>query len=88
MYNNREYESTNITSATTTVVFTGKGVLQAITLGTTAAGAITIVDGSQTRGTLKASIVEGTYWYNMRMSSGLSIITAGASDLVVTWAKP
>lgn len=90
MYNNREYDSKHITSATTTVIFTGKGVLQAVTVNTTANGIITITDGSigSVKGILKASVAEGTYWYNISMASGCSIVTAGASDLTVTYAQP
>jgi hypothetical protein len=79
----------NITSATTTTVESGSGVLRRIVLGTTAAGAITIYDntaGSGTKiATLKASIAEGVYTFDCRFSTGLTIVTAGASDLTVIW---
>lgn len=84
------FNNNNITSATTTVVKTGAGVLHTIVLGTTAAGAITIYDntaGSGTKiGILKASIVEGTYIYDVAFATGLTIVTAAASDLTVTFA--
>lgn len=88
----REYQATNINSATTTQVFSGKGILQAITVNTTAAGAITIVDAIGAAvipvvGVLKSSVAEGTYWYNCAISTGLKIITAAASDITVTWQK-
>lgn len=89
MYNTREYDSKHISSGTTTTIFTGKGVLQAITVNTTANGTITITDGSigSVKGILKASVAENTYWYNMSMASGCSIVTAAASDLTVTYAQ-
>lgn len=79
-----------ITTATTTQVDTGQGQLIAIVLGETAAGAISIIDntaGSTANiGTLKASIVEGTYWFLSQYVSGLRIITAGASKLTVIYS--
>lgn len=80
---------TYISTATTTQVKTGPGILHAIVLGETSAGAITIIDntsGSTANiGVLKASIVEGTYAFNCNFSAGLRIITAGASKLTVIW---
>ena len=91
MYNTREYQKTYIATATTTQVATGRGVLQAITVNTTSNGAISIIDdtsGSTVNiGSLKASVAEGTYWYNCSFAKGLRIITAGASDITVTWAQ-
>lgn len=87
----REYRPAYISTATTTQVATGKGVLQAITVNTTAAGAISIIDGTSGStvniGSLKASIVEGTYMYNCTFATGLRIITAGASDITVTYMQ-
>lgn len=91
MYNTREYQKTYISTGTTTQVATGKGVLQAITVNTTAAGTISIIDGTSGStvniGLLKASVVEGTYWYNCVFANGLRIITGAASDITVTWAQ-
>ncbi len=87
MYNNREYNGTNIKTNTTTTIFTGKGTLQAVTVNATAAGSVVIIDGSQIRASLKPSIVEGTYWYNMCMATGLIITTVAASDITVTWTQ-
>jgi len=84
------FNFTNIATATTTVVKSGSGHLHSIVLGTTAAGAITVYDntaGSGTKiGILKASIVEGTYIYDCQFSTGLTIVTAGASDITVNYA--
>lgn len=84
------YGFTNISTATTTAVKTGAGHLHSIVVGTTAAGAITIYDntsGSGTKiGTLKASIVEGTYLFDCAFATGLTIVSAAASDITVTYA--
>ncbi len=78
-----------IATATTTQVYTGPCILKSIIVNTTAAGAISIIDntsGSTVNvGILKASVAEGTYEYNVKMSKGIRIITAGASDITVTF---
>lgn len=88
MYN-EAYNVAYISSATTTQVKTGAGVLHSIIVGETAAGAISIIDntsGSTVNiGTLKASIVEGTYVFDVAFSAGLRIITAGASKITVVY---
>jgi hypothetical protein len=81
--------ATNITSATTTTLKSGKGNLKAIVVGTTAAGTVTIYDNTSAAGTkigtLKASIAEGTYTFECRFITGLTIVTGAASDLTVVW---
>ena len=80
---------TNIASATTTTVKSGRGVLKAIIINTTAAGAITIYDNTSAAGTkiatIKASVVEQEFDYNCRFMTGLTIVTAAASDITVIW---
>lgn len=83
------FEKAYISSATTTQVKTGAGVLHSIVVGETAAGAISIIDntsGSTVNiGQLKASILEGTYEFDVAFSAGLRIITAGASKITVVY---
>lgn len=84
------YEHKNIASATTTVVSTGPCVLHSITVNTTAAGAITVYDNTAASGTkiatLKSSIVENEYGYDVRCRTGLTVVTAAASDVTVSYA--
>lgn len=84
------YKILNITTATTTQVDTGQGQLVAITVNTTANGAISLIDntGGSTAniGTMKANIAENTYWYLYNYVAGLRIITAGASDITVIYS--
>lgn len=79
----------HIASATTTVVKSGAGFVHSITVNTTSAGAITVYDNTAGSGTviavLKASIVEATYALDVSFSTGLTIVTAGASDLTVSY---
>ncbi len=79
----------NITTATTTQVYTGAVTLVAIIVNTTAAGTIKIIDntaGSTANvATLAASVAAGTYYYNIRLSVGLRIITAGNSDITCVY---
>lgn len=78
----------NITSATTTVVKSGSGFLHAITVNTTAAGAITVYDNTSGSGTkiatLKSSVGEQTFTFNVIFNTGLTIVTAAASDITVS----
>lgn len=91
MSSNQENQYTYISSATTTQCATGRGVLRAIVVGETSAGAISIIDGTSGTtaniGTLKASIVEGTYIFDTTFSAGLRIVTAGASKITVSWRQ-
>lgn len=83
------FKQSYISTATTTQVKTGPGILHAIVIGETAAGAISVIDN--TTGTtvnlasLKASIAEGTYVFNCSFDTGLRIITAGASKITVLY---
>lgn len=83
------FSYSNITTATTTTVKSGAGFVHAITVNTTAAGTITIYDntaGSGTKiGTLKASIGEQTFIFNVTFGTGLTIVTAAASDITVSY---
>jgi hypothetical protein len=78
-----------ISTATTTTVKSGAGMLHAITLTETAAGTITVYDNTAGSGTvkaaLKASIAEGTYIFDITFATGLTIVTAGASKLTVSY---
>lgn len=78
-----------ISTATTTVVKTGKGILYRIIIGTTAAGAITIYDNTAASGTvvavLKASIGEGSYAFGTIFQNGLTVVTAAESDITVVY---
>jgi len=85
----RIFEKTHIDSATTTVVRSGQCVLRYITVNTTAAGAITIYDqtsaASPVVGVLAASVAPGTYRYDCVMANGITVVTAGASDITVVY---
>lgn len=84
------YEHKNIASATTTVVSTGPCVLHNITINTTAAGAVTVYDNTAASGTkiatLPSSAVVGNYSFDVRCRTGLTVVTAAASDVTVSYA--
>lgn len=73
----------------TTLVKTGAGVLHSITVCETANGEITIYDNNTAAGNiiavLKASIPEATYTFDRSFSTGLTIVTAAASKLHVSY---
>lgn len=79
---------TYISTATTTTVKSGTGRLFTLNLTETSAGAITIYDNTAGSGTviavLKASVAEQTFVFNVKFTTGLTIVTAGASKLTVS----
>lgn len=87
---NNAFNYSNITSATTTVVKTGAGILHSITVNTTTAFTITVYDNTSAAGTKIATIaaspaIGSTFTYDVSFSTGLTIVTAGASDLTVSY---
>src|SRR3989338_2273756 len=66
-------------SASMSAVKTGAGYLHAIIVNSTANGTVTIYDNTAQSGTkigtLKASVVEGTYLYDCAFSTGLHVVT-------------
>jgi hypothetical protein len=85
----QRYSYSRINTATTTVVKNAPGFLQSINVLATAAGTITVYDNTAGSGTviavLKAGINEGTYTFNVECLTGITIITAGASDITVSF---
>lgn len=89
-----DYKKLYISTNTTTQVFTGSGRLHAIVLGTAldAVGDITVVDnivGSATPivALIKATAQSQTYTFNISMTTGLQIITAGSDKLCVIYSS-
>lgn len=63
----------------------GNSILHTVNVHTTAAGAVTLKDSSGTRYTLKASIPEGSFLYDVTFADFLEIVLAAASDVSVTF---
>ena len=84
-----QFSSTYISTATTTVVKTGAGLLHAIVVTETTAFTIIVYDNTAASGTILASFVAsiapGTYRFDALFTTGLTIITAGASKLTVVY---
>ena len=84
-----QYSGTYIATATTTTVKSGAGFIHTLTIGETAAGAITLYDNTAGSGTIifvaKASIVEQTFVLDVSFTVGLTIVTAAASKLMVSY---
>lgn len=79
----------NITTATTTTVKSGAGFFHCVVINTTAAGTITIYDNTAASGTKIGTIVASagvaTYLYDVKFNNGLTLVTAAASDLTVSY---
>jgi hypothetical protein len=87
---NDTYNYQNIASATTTVVKTGAGILRSIVINTTAAAAITIYDNTAGSGNKIATIaaspaIGSVFEFHCAFNTGLTIVTAGASDITVAF---
>lgn len=78
-----------IAGAATTQVKSGSGFLHSIVINNPAAGAtITVIDGtsgSSASIALIASTVCTTLVYDLKFTTGLRIITAGATDITVVY---
>lgn len=78
-----------IDSATTTQVDTGNGRLVRVLITETAAGAITIADSASAAtpvvALFKASIAEGDYEVGITYTTGLRVVTAGASKVTLVY---
>jgi len=83
------FDSRNIALAGTTVVKPDQGFLHNLVVNTTAAGTITLYDNSEASGTkiatLKASVGEGTYSYDVKFVNGLTVVTAADSDITISF---
>jgi len=66
----------------TQAVLDGQGTLHAIVVNTTAAGTVTVADSKGTIAVLKASIAEGTYYYDIDVNT-LTVTQTAASDITV-----
>lgn len=83
------FSSQYISTATTTTVKSGHGVLHSISITETAAATITVYDNTAGSGTVlavfKASVAEQTFVLDVAFNTGLTIVTAGASKLTVAY---
>jgi len=60
-------------------------ILHSITVNTTAAGAITVSDGTNTVAVLKGNIVEGTYLYDIVFKVSLGVTTVDTNDITIAY---
>jgi hypothetical protein len=67
-------------------ILDSQGQLHAIVINTTAAGTVTLTDAAGTFATLKSSIAEGTYYYDVDVGGFLSVTLAAASDVTVIYS--
>ena len=89
----QSFSNTNITTATTTTVKSGAGVLHQVTVNTkgTIASTITIYDntaGSGTKiGTIDSLNLAGAFAYDVGFTTGLTLVTTGtvAPDISVVY---
>lgn len=93
--NRQEFQYTKISATSDNQIFTGRGLLRAVVINTTAAGAINISDDLLTAtsgtsgnvGIIQASVLPQTLRYDISISKGLTIATTAASNVTICWAK-
>ena len=78
--------ATRITTATTTAVKAGTGVVHRIVIGTTAAGTITLNDNVGAKLVLGASFPIGSHELNIECAGKIEVVTGAASDITVVWS--
>jgi hypothetical protein len=80
---------TYISTATTTVIKTGAGLLHTIVVNGGTAGTIIVYDNTAASGTIIASFDStnalNTYTFNRAFSTGLTVITSAATKVSVNW---
>lgn len=85
----RRFLANNISTATTTTVKSGAGLLHVLTINTAAAGTITIYDNTAASGTkiatIAASAAGPNFIFDVVFTTGLTIVTAAASDITVSY---
>lgn len=90
-----QFSATHITTATTTTVKSGGGLLHAIIIGKgVATGVITVYDNTAGSGTVLSAITFGAALltdppllatYDIRFVTGLTIVTSQATALTIVW---
>lgn len=80
----------HISTATTTVVRSGKGTLRSLIINTAAAGTITIYDNTSAAGQVIAVIaasapIGSNFYYDIAVTTGITIVTGAATDITVCY---
>ncbi len=80
----------HIALAGTYVLKNEEGFLHSIVVNTSASGIITVYDNTAASGKviaiLKSAIGEGSYIYDLKFRNGLTVKTAAASDITVSYS--
>lgn len=81
----------NITTATTTVVKKGPGILLSVVINATLTGTVTIYDNTAASGTKIATIAAGSgqgsvFGYLCQFTTGLTIVTSAGDNITVVYS--
>lgn len=89
---NSPFSYTNITTAATTTIKSGAGMLHTITVNTTANGSLIVYDNTAGSGTIIATVTSinntacSTLIYDIQFNTGLTVVSSSANpDFTVTW---
>lgn len=79
----------NLTSAATTIVKSGSGILEKIIINTgVASTTVTVYDNTAASGTkiaTAATTTQGVLTYGCRFGTGLTVVTSGAADITLVY---
>lgn len=94
MYNQNEYLYANLSSAATTQVATGKGILHTVVINTVdkADGTIKLIDGTAgTTANMATITMTGSAYTTLRydtvFATGLRIVTSTSPNITVTYTQ-
>lgn len=86
---NQVFSNTYISTAVTTTVKTGAGLLHTLVVNGGTAGTVIVYDNTAASGTILASFDStnalNTYTFDCAFSTGLTIITSAATKVSVNW---
>ena len=77
--------ATRITTATTTAVKAGTGVIHRIIVGTATTGTITFNDAVGTKVILATTLPLGSYEMNIEFAGKIEVVTAATGDVTIVW---
>ena len=77
--------ATRITTATTTAVKAGTGVVHRIIVGAATTGTITFNDAVGTKVIFATTLPLGSYEMNIEFAGKIEVVTAATGDVTIVW---
>ena len=78
--------ATRITTATTSAIKAGTGVVHRIVIAGGTLGTITLNDNVGTKLVFDATVPRGSYELNIECAGKIEVVTGAATDITVVWS--